>query len=143
MLTIGQKKGLHSAARQAGYDDDARRMIQKNIGGFSSAADKTASREGYIAVMAFYEGHCNGQLNGCTPGYWASEDERANPTDAITHRINCEAQALDMSPQQLDQFVAGKHMTDGKFDTLAACSAYWLHRVLQALLEIRKRRRLA
>jgi len=140
-LTDGQKKALHSAARQAGFSDPDRRLVQQNIGGFYSAADRTASREGFIAVMAFYEGHCGGRLAGCTPGYWASEDAKANPTDSMVHRINCEAKALGMSPRQLDAFVAGSHMTNGKFDTLAACPAYWLRRVLQALLEIRKRKR--
>jgi len=141
MLTNGQKKSLHSAARQAGFDDHARRMVQRNIGGFESASDPSVTREGFISCMAFFENHCGGQLRGCTPGYWTNEESRANPIDPLVHRINCEAQALDMSPRQLDEFVAGKHMTNGKYDTLAACPAYWLRRVLQALLEIKKRNR--
>ena len=91
MLTNGQKKALHLAARAAGVDEPARRLIQRNVGGFHSAADRTATRQGYIAVMAFYERACGGQLEGFTKGYWTAEDERANPADALVFRIRREA----------------------------------------------------
>ncbi len=82
-LTNGQKRALHVAARQAGIDEQQRRIIQRNIGGFHSAADKTASRQGFIACMGFYERRCGGALEGNTAGYWQGEDDRANPTDSL------------------------------------------------------------
>lgn len=138
-LTNGQKKALHVAARQAEIPEDMRRTIQRRIGGFWSAADKTASREGYIAVMAFYEDRCNGQMGGFTRGYWAAENEKANPTDPLVWRIRREAAAMGLSSDKLDAFLAGPHMSSGACEDVETAPAYWLRKLLQGLIEIRKR----
>ena len=58
-LTNNQKRAIHCAARQAGIDprkqEDTYRLVLWNVGGFRSAADRSARRNGYIAVMAFFE----------------------------------------------------------------------------------------
>lgn len=135
-----QIKLLHVVPRNLGIDDPQRRLIQRNVGGFHSAADRTATREGFIAVMTFYEDRAGGRLDGFTAGYWRDEDASANPTDRITWRCRKEARDLGLSDGQLDAFVAGSHMSRGAYATLADCPAYWLRKVLQALVEIRRRR---
>lgn len=140
-LTNGQKKALHVAAKAAGVDEAARRLIQRNVGGFHSAADTTATRQGFIAVMSFYERCCDGHLRGFTPGYWKGQDETANPTDAIVFRIRQEAKALGLSNEQLNGFLAGPHMSSGAYDDVTACPAYWLRKLLEGLKAIGKRRR--
>ena len=139
MLTTGQKRALHLAARAAGVDEPARRLIQRNIGGFHSAADRTATRAGFIAVMSFYEKRCGGHLAGFSKGYWAGEDERANPADALVHRIRKEARALGMAEARLEQFLAGPHMSAGACRELATAPAYWLGKLLEGLKAIRRR----
>jgi len=139
-LTNGQKKAIHAAARQAGIPEDMRRTVQQRIGGFWSAADATASRQGFIAVMAFHESRCGGRLARCTPGYWSAEDARANPTDSLVYRIRAEASALGMTEAGLDAFLAGEHMSRGACESVATAPAYWLRKLLQGLIEIRKRR---
>lgn len=135
-----QIKLLHVIPRKLQIDDPQRRLIQRNVGGFHSAADRTATREGLIAVMAFYEDRAGGRLPGFTEGYWQSQDKKANPTDRITWRCRKEARDLGLSAGQLDAFVAGPHMSRGAYATLADCPAYWLRKVLQALVEIHRRR---
>ena len=146
-LTNGQKKALHLAARAAGVDEAARRLIQRNVGGFHSAADRTATRQGFIAVMAFYESRCAsgraGHLPGFTPGYWKGQDETANPTDAIVFRIRREAKALGLNQARLNAFLAGPHMSSGAYDDVTACPAYWLRKLLEGLKAIRRRGRRA
>jgi len=139
-LTNGQKKALHVAARSAGVPEDMRRGLQLRIGGFYSAADATAARQGFIAVMAFYEARCGGRMGACTAGYWAGENAKANPTDSLVYRIRAEAAALDMTEPSLDAFLAGEHMSRGACESVATAPAYWLRKLLQGLIEIRKRR---
>jgi len=139
MLTNGQKKALHAAARAAGIDDAGRRLIQRNVGGFHSAADRTATRAGFIACMAFYEARCGGRLMGARTGYWTAEDEKASPTDALVRRCRQEADALGMGPAEVNHFLAGGHMSSGQYDDLATCPAYWLRKLLEGLKAIGKR----
>ena len=139
-LTAGQIKALHAAAREAGVPEDMRRSVQWHVGGFHSCADKTAGRAGMIAVMAFYELRAGGSLRGCSPGYWQSEDARANRTDALVYACRREAEAMGLSDRQLDAFVAGSHMSNGACPDVASAPAYWLRKLLQGLIEIRKRR---
>lgn len=140
MLTNGQKRALHAAAREAGIEEWARREIQQRIGGFYSAADRSASREGYIAVMAFYESRCGGRLSHSSPGYWAGEDARANPTDALAHKAVALARGLGLSPEQLDDWIAGPHMSSGAAPNVQDASAYWLRRAIEGLKAIGRRR---
>jgi len=140
MLTNGQKKALHSAARQAGIGEEHRRTVQRNLGGFHSAADRTASRAGFIAVMAFYERLCGGTLHGCTAGYWQGQDAGENPTAALGYRVIQEARALGMDKASLDGFLAGPHMSSGLYATVEDAPAYWLRRCLEALKAMRARR---
>jgi hypothetical protein len=147
MLTLGQKKALHSAARealgQAGYDaqelESMRRTIQQRIGGFWSAADRRASRFGFIAVMAFYEQLAGGQLTGFTKGYWGDQDHRSNPTDALLYAVRRQAAAMGLSPDGLNRFLASKHVTGGAYTNVAEAPAYWLRRLLEALKAITRR----
>lgn len=139
MLTNGQKKALHSAAREAGVGEEDRRLIQRNLGGFYSAADKTASREGFIAVMAFLEARAGGRLSGCTLGYWRAETVKANPTDRLLYRINREAAAMGWTPQHVDAFLHSDRMSSGLFGTVADAPAYWLRKLLEAMLAIQRR----
>lgn len=140
-LTNGQKRALHAAARQAGVDDEQRRLIQRNIGGFHSAADKTATRQGFIAVMAFYERRCGGCLAGSTRGYWAFEDDKANPTDGLVFACRKTASRLGLSNGQLDAFLAGRHMSCGACESIEQAPAYWLRKLLEGLKVIAKRNR--
>jgi len=140
MLTNGQKKALHVAAKQAGVPEDMRRTIQHQIGGFHSAADRLASRYGFICCMAFYEDRAGGSLAGCTPGYWAGERERENPESAVRHAILAEMAALGWTRGQLDEWAGGPHMS-GAGGGLDGLSAYWLGRVLQGLKAMRARQR--
>jgi len=139
-LSRKQKMLLHTVPAAMGIDDHERRLIQRNVGGFHSAADKTCTREGFIACLAFYEDRAGGSLAGFTAGYWRGEDRKANPTDAIAWRCRQEAQAMGLAADQLDAFVAGPHMSRGAYATLADCPAYWLRKVLEGLKAIRRRR---
>ena len=139
-LSNKQKMLLHVAAAQAGVSEDDRRMIQRNVGGFHSAADTTTTREGFIAVMAFYESRAGGALRGFTRGYWQGQDAQANPTDALVHRVRQEAYRMGMSDRQLDLFIAGPHMSGGACESVETAPAYWLRRCLEALKAIGARR---
>lgn len=140
MLTAGQKKALHCAARQAGLDRDGYTMVIRNVGGFDSAADRTAGREGFIAAMAFFEARCGGRLAGNTPGYWAAEHARANPRDGLLYRIRQVAGALGMSPQALDEFLHGPHCSSGLYATLDEAPVRWLAKLLEGLKAIQRQR---
>ena len=139
MLTNGQKRALHAAAREAGIDDADRRMIQWNVGGFHSAADRTASRYGFVCVMAFIEARCGGQLRGNTPGYWQAARDGSSESSAMEYAIRADARRLGWSDADVDAFVASTHMTSGAFGELAGLPPYWLARVRQALIEISRR----
>ena len=132
-LSRKQKMLLHTVPASLRLDDEQRRLIQRNIGGFESAADPRATREGFIAVMAFYEGKLGGQAGGFTPGYWAGENARANPTSALAHRLVSEAARFGWTIEQLDTFIAGPHMSSGACDDAAHAPAYWLRRCLEAV----------
>ncbi|HOD79984.1 MAG: hypothetical protein BWX88_02664 [Planctomycetes bacterium ADurb.Bin126] len=139
MLTNGQKKALHSAARQAGLDEQARRTVQRNVGGFHSAADRSASRDGFVAVMAFLEDRCGGCLRGNTPGYWAQQRDQADPGDRLRWRIDQEANALGWTKAQVNAFLSSRHMSGDLFGTVQQAPAYWLSRLLEGMIQIRKR----
>jgi len=139
-LSIGQKRALHVAAREAGVEDDGqRRIIQYNLGGFSSAREPTAHREGFLAVMAFYERRAGGQLGHAAPGYWQYEDAKANPLDGLRHRARTLAGRLGLDDLSLDRFVSGRRMTNGLYQDLAECPAYWLRRVIEGLKAMERR----
>ncbi|HUU90184.1 MAG TPA: hypothetical protein VM238_03125 [Phycisphaerae bacterium] len=139
MLTNGQKKALHVAARRLGLPDDVRRMVQWNAGGFYSAADATASREGFIAVMAVYEARSGGQMPGCTEGYWQAEDRKANPADALRFLVRKAAAELGLDDAAADRFIAGERMSRGGCDGVADATPYWLRRCLEAFKAMRRR----
>ncbi|MDD4891975.1 MAG: hypothetical protein PHU85_18805 [Phycisphaerae bacterium] len=139
-LTNRQKQALHSAARACGVDEDMRRTIQWNVGGFYSAADATCTREGFIAVMAYYEVHNNGQLPGFTRGYWQGQDRKSSPLDAGRHYVLQLAAGLGLSREKLDEFIRGPHMSSGQFRGLDDLSAAWLHKLAEALKAIARRR---
>lgn len=143
-LTNNQKRAIHCAARQAGIDprkqEDTYRLVLWNVGGFRSAADRSARRNGYIAVMAFFEERAGGQLKGASPGYWTDQDAKANPRDAIIYNIEQEAAALGMSREQCDGFLAGSHCSSGQYESLDEAPTRWLVKCLEGLKQIRKRR---
>lgn len=133
MLTNGQKRALHVAAREAGLTEEERRIVQRTVGGFHSAADRTATRVGFIRVMAHYEELCGGRLSGKTRGYWASQSDRADPLDAMRYAIREQANLLGWRPEQVDRFLASDHMSSGRYRRVRDAPAYWLHRLLSAL----------
>jgi len=139
MLTNGQKKALHVAARRLGLPEDLRRAVQWNAGGFYSAADATASREGFIAVMAVYEAKAGGRLGGCTEGYWQAEDRKANPSDGLRFLVRKAASELGMAPAAADRFIAGERMSRGGCDGVDDAPPYWLRRCLEAFKAMRRR----
>lgn len=143
-LTNKQKMLLHIAPARLGIDESQRRVIQRNIGGFYSAADRAASHAGFAAVMAYYEQRAGGRLEGYTPGYWQAahdRNERGESTERLIWRIRRLAGpgGLGMSGRQIDEFLAGPHMTNGQFNHLEEAPAYWLRKCLQGIIEIRKR----
>jgi hypothetical protein len=140
-LTNGQKKALHSAARQAGLSEIERRMLQKSRGGFESAAAEGWTRQGFIRVMAALETLCQGQVRGCSPGYWRDQERQATPGDGLRWRITQLAGELGFSSDQLDAFLSSRHMSGGKFLHLADAPVYWLTRLLDALKAIQSRRK--
>ena len=140
MLTNGQKKALHCAARQAGLDRDAYKLVIRNVGGFASAADKTANRYGFLAAMAFFEARCGGCLRGNTPGYWAAENGKANPRDPLVYRIREVAGELGMNAAALDDFLAGPHCSSGLYASLDEAPTRWLAKLLEGLKAIHKKR---
>ncbi|NLF31597.1 MAG: hypothetical protein GX591_12010 [Planctomycetes bacterium] len=144
-LTTGQKKALHQAARLMGpeFTDAMRRVVQINIGGFPSAASPKASRQGFIAVMAWYETELAkvGRQLARTPTYWRDELKRA-PTAALLYRLRRLAGDLRWSEAALLAFVTGPHMAnlDG-VERLDAVSTYWLGRAIDALAAMMKRQK--
>jgi len=139
-LSPKQIRSLHWAARQAGYKSDAmRHSIQLNIGGTYSAADRTWTRQGFIAVMAFYEDACEGQLINSDPGYWRAESDKASPTDTLLYKVSQLRERLGWTAQRLDTFVASNHLTSGRYARVADAPAYWLRRLIEALKAILSR----
>jgi len=142
-LTRKQLMLLHAVPTRLGIDEAARRLIQRNAGGFYSAADATVTREGFIAVMAFYEQFAGGDLGHLgfrfTAGYWRDEDLRANPLDPLRHRLRADAAAIGLSGESLDAFLAGEHMSCGACSGVDDASAYWLRRAIEACKAIRRR----
>lgn len=141
MLTNGQKKALHSAARQAGVREDERRLIQRNVGGFHSAADRTATREGFIAVMAFLEKLAGGTLRGCTAGYWREQNAESRPGDSLRFRVRQVAGEMGWTVEQTDRFLASKHCSNGFCASVEEASEYWLGRLLDGLKAMGRRMR--
>ncbi len=140
-LSNRQKMVLHLAAKEAGCPgDEVRRSVQWAIGGFRSAADPTATRQGFIAVMAFWEARNGGKLTYYTRGYWAGEDKTTNPLDGLRWTLRQRAEALGLTGPQLDAFIAGEHMSNGACADVNAADAYWLRRTIIALDAIRKRK---
>ena len=138
-LTTGQKRALHSAARQADVTEAERRTIQWNVGGFHSAADRTASRYGFICCMAFYERQCSGRLRGCSEWYWRDQQNESGPLDALRFACRREAAAMGWTDGQLDHFLASEHMSSARHGAVGEAPAYWLSRLLEALRTIRRR----
>jgi len=140
-LSNRQKMLLHTVPKALGIDDDQRRMIQSNLGGFHSAADGTASREGFIAVMAFYEARAGGALDGFTAGYWRQADAEASPADATRYHLRRIAEEIDWPAGLLDRFIAGPHMSNGACTGIDDAPEYWLLRAIEALKVIKARAR--
>lgn len=136
MLTNRQKTVLHVVPAALGIDEPARRLIQRNVGGFHSSADKTATHEGLAAVMAFYERTAGGCLRGYTRDYWAKADAVKNPTDRLLWRVRRQAAELGITAAQLDAFVAGDHFTRGTFARVEDLPATWLRKLVEALKAI-------
>ncbi len=142
-LTNKQKMLLHLVPQKLGIDEAARRIIQQTFGNFYSAKDASASHEGFAAVLAHYERCSGGQLEGYTPGYWHAADaanQQGGPSDRMAWRIRQIAKQLSVTDEQLDQFIAGPRMTNGKYGSLADCPPYWQRKILQALIEISRRK---
>jgi len=140
-LSRKQKAMLHIVPSALGIDEAQRVIIQANVGGFTSAADPLASREGFVAVMAFYEDRAGGRLDGYSPGYWKQADRDATPADRLRWRVRRDAEALGLPAAQLDAFIAGPHMSNGGCTGVGDASAYWLGRTLEAIKAIDRRAR--
>jgi len=143
MLTNGQKKALHSAARQAGVAESLRRSIQRRIGGFWSAADRGATRHGFLAVMAFLEGRCDGRLRGNTAGYWQAAYEREDPGSALRYKARALAEDLEMDSGDLDRFVASDCVSGGRARDLVTAPRWALRKLVEALKAMGARSRLS
>lgn len=140
-LSRKQKMLLHTAATAAGFtDDEQRRVVQYNVGGAWSARDRTWTRQGFVAVMAFYEQRCGGRLDGFTAGYWGGEDLAANDTASMLHRVGELAAELSLAPDKLDEFIAGDHFTRGQYQHVGDLPAVWLRKLIEALKAISRRR---
>lgn len=140
-LTNGQKKALHAVARQAGLNDEQRRVLQKGIGGHVSAADRAWTRAEFIRVMAHYEReYCGGEIRGNMPRYWQDQLAALGPNDSLVWRIRQEAAGLPdpMTDAQVDAFLA--RMTGSEIAKVADANAYWLSRLIEGLKALRKRR---
>ena len=139
-LSNKQKAMLHWVPQRLGLSDAERRIIQRNVGGFYSAADRTCTREGCIAVMAHYEG-CfpDGRIPGSAVGYWAEECAKASPVDTLVFRIRAEAAALGWTDVDVDMFLASKHCSSGRYQSIDEAPLYWLTRVLEALKAMHSR----
>ena len=139
MLTNGQKKALHSAARQIGLADELRRSVQRRLGGFYSAADRTATRHGFLAVMAFLEGQAGGRLRGNTHGYWQAAYEKEDPESALRYKARALGADLGMDPGDLDRFVASDRVSGGRAADLASAPRWALRKLVEALKAMRER----
>jgi hypothetical protein len=140
-LSNRQKMLLHVASKAAGVIEESdRRLVQRNLGGFYSAADSTATRQGFIACMAHYERLAGGALDGFTAGYWVGEDAKATPVDGLLWNITQQAGRMGWDPDEIDRFLAGKHMSSGTFSTVHEANAYWLTRLLEAMKAMARRR---
>lgn len=141
MLTNGQKKALHSAARQAGLSDEMRRSVQRRLGGFYSAADRTATRWGFLAVMAFLERQAGGRLRGNTAGYWQEACEKERPEDALRFKARALGAELGMDGGDLDRFLASDRVSGGRARDLASAPRWALRKLVEALKAMRERQR--
>jgi len=140
-LTAKQKALLHWVPARLGMRDDARRLVQRNVGGFHSSAD-AVSREGFIAVMAFYEDRFDGrQVPGFTAGYWRAQSDEANPTDAQVHRARLIARRMGWSDADLDRWACGPRMAGGQYERIEEMPAYWMRRVIDGLRAMEARLR--
>jgi cytochrome c2 len=140
-LSAKQKMLLHTVPQALGISDEERILIQRSLGGFHSAADPTAGREGFIAVMAHYESRSpGGQIAGNTPGYWQTEDRKVTSGEAGRQAkiamIRKACAQLNWSDQTLNNFLCGPRMSSGLFGHADEASDYWLRKCLQALLAI-------
>jgi len=139
-LSAKQVRAAAMAARHCGLDDAARRLVQANIGGAMSLRAPTWTREGYCALMAWYEGKCAGRtLPGFTAGYWTAQAHTVRPSDALGHRLRQAAAALGWDAATLDAFIAGPHMSRGAALDVASASLYWLTRCLEAVKAMARR----
>jgi len=116
-----------------------RRLIQQNIGGFYSAADRTASRVGFLRCMATFEWRCGGALPWGTHHYWRQAADEADPLDGLRWRIDRMAESLGWSAGDVDAFLASDHMTSGRYGSVREAPRYWLSRLLDALKAIHAR----
>jgi len=140
VLTNGQKKALHSAARQAGVPEQMRRSIQRRIGGFYSCADRTATRWGFLAVMAFLEGRAGGRLRGNTAGYWQAAYEKEDPESALRYKARALAEDLGMDSGDLDRFIASDRVSGGRARDLGSAPRWALRKLVEALKAMSQRR---
>jgi len=140
MLTNKEKALLHMIPSKLGIAAAERRVIQRNVGGFHSAADRTATHEGFAAVMAFYEDRSGGCLDGYSPGFWCGRAEKALPTDRLLYRIARLAKSMGWTPGDVDLFLASDHMSSGGYASVQEAPTYWLTRLLEALKKISQRR---
>ncbi len=139
-LSKKQKALLHIIPTGLGIDEAQRRIIQRNVGGFYSAADRTATRWGFQRVMAHYEDRAGGKLDGYSAGYWTGQGDKAGPQDGLLWRVNEEARRLGWTSGEADRFMASTHMSSGAFTRVASANTYWLTRMVQALIEMNNRR---
>ncbi len=137
-LTNKQKAMLHMIPNTLGIDDAQRRIIQRNVGGFHSAKDTTATHEGFAAVMAYYEQQANGKLDGYTAGYWQAQHEKnenagGHDNNRIIYRILQAGDLLGMGRLDVEAFLASDHMSGGMFVSLDDCDYRWLQKLLDGL----------
>jgi len=139
-LSIGQKTGLHAAARQAGLNEDQYRLVLRRLAGVDSAADPKWRRRDFIACMAFFEAKAGGRLRGNTAGYWRDELRAARPGDALRHRVRREARRLGWTDADLNRFLASRRCSSGRFACIEDAPPEWLVRLLEALKAMAERR---
>jgi len=143
-LTNRQKTLLHVVPGQLAIPDCDRKTIQRNVGGFTSAADRDATHEGFAAVMAHYERTAGGELPSFTPGFWAAahgrnEREGGGTAGRLRYAIGRQAANMGWTPNDVDEFLAGKHCSDGKCQSTEDVTAYWLSRCLNGMRAIAER----
>ena len=138
ILSPGQVRAVHAAARQAGLADEQRRVLMRNLAGVRSCKDRW-TRVGFQCVMAALEDLAGGRLRGNTSGYWREQADGATDADALRWRIGEEACALGWSLADVDAFLASRHMSCGRHRRLADAPVYWCSRVLDAVRAIKAR----